>query len=184
MTESAQPSPDEAQDAEPHDGSDDSTTVRHVLWFAGVIVVLLLVRTFVAEPVRVRSDSMTPTLPSGAVVVIDKVSLRFRGPDRGEVVVAADPRTGQSIVKRVVAVGGDSVGIEDGHLVVNGVNVSENYIDNDNMDGFYFGPDAVLPGYVFLLGDNRDTSEDSRAFGPVRVDDLEGRVLAKLWPLG
>jgi hypothetical protein len=69
------------------------------------------------------------------------------------------------------------VGIEDGLLVVNGATVVEKYIDNENMDGFYFGPDVVPAGHVFLLGDNRDTSEDSRAFGPVAVDEIDGRVL-------
>ncbi len=164
--------------------SDDSSTVRHVLLFAGVIAVLLLVRSFALEPVRVRSDSMAPALSSGAMLLIDKVTFRTRDPHRGEIVVAIDPRTGESIVKRVVAVGGDSVGIEDGILVLNGKTVFEDYIDNDNMDGFFTGPDPVPLGHVYLLGDNRETSEDSRTFGPVDVDDIEGKVLVKVWPLG
>ena len=164
--------------------SDDKATIRRVLLFAGVIAALLLVRSFALEPVRVRSDSMAPALSSGAMLLIDKVTLRTREPHRGEIVVAIDPRNGDTIVKRVVAVGGDSVGIEDGMLVLNGKTVVENYIDNDNMDGYYTGPDLVPLGHVFLLGDNRDTSEDSRAFGPVAVDDIDGRVMGKIWPFG
>ncbi len=161
--------------------SDDRRTFRRVLLFGAVIVVLLLVRTLVIEPVRVRSDSMTPTLPAGAVLLIDKASFLARQPRRGELIVTADPRSGESIVKRVVAIGGDSVGIEDGILIVNGVRVVEDYIDNDAMDGSYFGPDLVPADHVFLLGDNRANSVDSRAFGPVDVDDVDGRVLATIW---
>jgi signal peptidase I len=169
--------------AEDHDPTAQSSgTFRRVLWFAAAIVVLLLVRSFVVEPVRVRSDSMEPTLKAGAVVLIDKLIFDAREPHRGDVVVTSDPRTGEPIVKRVVAVAGDSVGIDDGVLMLNGKKVSESYIDNDNMEGFYFGPDVVPKGDVFLLGDNRDISVDSRTFGPVAVDDIDGRVLATIWP--
>jgi signal peptidase I len=173
---------DDGEVPSPH--ADDKATIRRVAILAGVIVVLLLIRSFVVEPARVRSDSMTPTLPPGALLLIEKVSYRLGEPHRGDIVVAEDPRNGESIVKRVVAVGGDSVGIEDGVLVLNGATIDENYIDNENMDGFYFGPDLVPADHVFLLGDNRDTSEDSRAFGPVDVDAIDGRILLKMWPLG
>ena len=163
---------------------DDRTTIRRIAWFAGVIVVLLLLRGFVAEPVRVRGDSMEPTLPAGALLLVDKITFHTRDPKRGDVVVTVDPRNGGSIVKRVVAISGDSVGIDDGILMVNGVKVVESYIDNTGMEGFYFGPDVVPSGRVFLLGDNRLNSVDSRAFGPVAVDELEGKVLTALWPPG
>jgi signal peptidase I len=178
LTTTVEPEPIE-EDLDPP--SQASGTFRTVLWFAAAIVVLLLVRTFLIEPVRVRSDSMEPTLRDGSVLLIDKVAFHTRAPHRGELIVGHDPRTGESIVKRVVAVAGDSVGIENGLLVVNGTTVFEKYIDNDNMEGFYFGPDLVPKGDVFLLGDNRDISVDSRAFGPVAVDDLDGRVLATIW---
>ena len=180
MTETVESEVD--ADDEPARPSDDRRTVRRVLWFAGAIIVLLMVHTFVIEPVRVRSDSMEPTLKAGAVVLIDKLTFHSRDPHRGDVVVTFDPRTGGPIVKRVVAIAGDSVGIENGLLVVNGTTVVERYIDNDNMEGFYFGPDVVPKGDVFLLGDNRDISVDSRTFGPVAVDDIDGRVLATIWP--
>lgn len=157
-------------------------TFRRVLWFAAGIIVLLLVRGFVVEPVRVRSDSMEPSLRSGSMVLIDKVTFDFREPRRGDVVVTSDPRTGEAIVKRVVAVAGDSVRIDNGVLTLNGTKVSESYIDNDGMEGFFFGPDVVPQGAVFLLGDNRDISVDSRTFGAIAVDDIDGRVAATIWP--
>jgi signal peptidase I len=163
---------------------DDRTTVRRIAWFAGAIVILLLVRGFIAEPVRVHGDSMEPTLPSGALLLVDKITFHTRDPHRGDVVVTTDPRNGGSIVKRVVAIAGDSVGIDDGALMLNGVRVTEGYVDNTGMEGFYFGPDVVPSGHVFLLGDKRLDSKDSRAFGPVIIASLDGRVLTTLWPPG
>ena len=181
MTTTVEPDTDE-DDVDRADH--DARTTRRLLWFVGALVALLVIHSFVVEPVRVRSNSMEPTVPSGALLLIDKLSMRARDPHRGEIVVASDPRTHASIVKRVVAVAGDSVGIDNGQLVVNDVKVVEGYIDNEGMDGYYFGPDVVPPGHVFLLGDNRLTSEDSRAFGPVDVDAVDGRLLATIWPVG
>lgn len=178
MTETVVP---EAEDDDLVRTSESDRTGRRVLWFAGSLLVLLLVHSFVVEPVRVRSDSMAPTLSSGAVLLIDKVTFHVREPRRGDVIVTTDPRTGDSIVKRVVAVGGDSVGIDNGVLMINGGRVVEPYIDNTDMDGYFFGPDVVPPGQLFLLGDNRANSVDSRAFGPIAADDIDGRVLARLW---
>ena len=181
MTETIEIAGDEADLGQAHD---ERTTIRRIAWFAGAIVLLLLVRGFVAEPVRVHGDSMEPTLPAGALLLVDKVTFHTRDPHRGDVVVTSDPRNGGSIVKRVVAIAGDSVGIDDGALMVNGVRVIESYVDNTGMEGFYFGPDLVPSGHVFLLGDKRLDSVDSRAFGPVAVDDLDGKLLTTLWPPG
>ena len=161
--------------------ADDRVTIRRIAVFAAVVMLLVVVRTFVAEPVRVRSTSMEPTFRSGAALVVDKLSYRWRAPRRGEIVTAHDPTTGEPIVKRVVAVAGDSIGIEDGQLVRNGAPVAESYVDNDDMDGFYFGPVAVPAGHVFVLGDNRADSVDSRRYGPLAVADLDGRVLWTVW---
>lgn len=161
--------------------ADDRVTIRRIAVFAAIVVLLVVVRTFVAEPVRVRSTSMEPTLRSGAALVIDKLSYRWRTPRRGEIVTAHDPTTGEPIVKRIVAVAGDSIGIEDGRLVRNGVPVDEPYVDDDDMDGYYFGPITVPDGHVFVLGDHRADSVDSRRYGPLAVADLDGRLLWTVW---
>ena len=175
---------DQLDDDEELEDADDGRTMRRVMWFVGVIVALLLVQTFLVEAVRVRSDSMSPSYQAADVVVVDKITYRFRDPRIDEVVVTEDPRTGQTIVKRVVAVGGDSIGIDDGRLVRNGQVVFDATVDNDNMDGYFHGPVVVPEGEVFLLGDNRDTSLDSRSFGTVPVDDVQGRVVGHAWPIG
>ncbi|WP_020142866.1 signal peptidase I [Terracoccus sp. 273MFTsu3.1] len=152
---------------------------------------------WVVEPIRVSSDSMSPTLSPGDHVVLLRTP--WAGTvSRGDVVVvgpgwadraaattnagAAQVPTGTSWVKRVVAVGGDVVGLEDGRLVVDGVPVTEPWVDEESMDGVWFGPVAVPAGAVFLMGDDRARSVDSRALGPALLDELDGRVVTP-WPL-
>jgi signal peptidase I len=149
---------------------------------AAAVVLLVLARTFVAEPLRVRSTSMSPTLRSGDQVLVDKFLTRGHMPHRHEIVVLRSPGTGELIVKRVAAVAGDVVGLEGGVLVVNGHAVRERYVDYQLMVGVYYGPVRVPTGDVFVLGDNRPDSVDSRTFGPVPVSRITGRVLMRLWP--
>lgn len=126
---------------------------------------------------------MAPTYRDGDLLVVDGLSVGVPGPERHDVVIITNPHTGQLLVKRVAAVAGDQVGIADGVLVVNGKPVPERYVDQNLMDSVYFGPVTVPRGAVFVLGDNRSSSIDSRDFGPVPVADVRGRVLAKVSPL-
>jgi signal peptidase I len=151
-----------------------------LLVLAAVAVIGL--RMFVLEPFRIPSDSMAPTLRSGDQVLVDKRAYRGSGPHRGDLAVFRAPRTGEILLKRVVAVGGDTVGIEDGVLVVDGRRPREPYADPDAIDSVYFGPVRVRPGTIFVLGDNRANSEDSRDFGAVPTGRLIGRVRARIWP--
>ncbi|MGY1743243.1 MULTISPECIES: signal peptidase I [unclassified Blastococcus] len=154
---------------------------------AGIVACVLLLAVVAsvvgwlpAQLMRVGSASMEPTVPSGAILVVDRWSDSIHRMD----VVVVDPQDGAGppLVKRAVAVGGDEVGIEDGVLVVNGEPVCEPSIDPVLIDAQYFGPVTVPPGEVFLLGDNRASSVDSRHFGTVREDEVRGRVLTRLWP--
>ena len=129
--------------------------------------------------VRVGSDSMRPTLAAGDLVLVEHDA----GPARRmDVVAARHPDSGTLLVKRAVGLAGDRVAIEDGVLVVDGVPVCEPAIDPDRLDGVWFGPATVPPGHVFLLGDDRGDSVDSRAFGPVATGDIVGAVRGRVWP--
>ncbi len=86
------------------------------------------------------------------------------------------------LLKRVVAVGGDTVGLEDGILVVNRHVVREPYANTKSQDSVYFGPVRVPRGTVFVMGDNRGNSEDSRIFGPISTDKIVGRAFVIIWP--
>jgi signal peptidase I len=141
---------------------------------------VLLVRGTALEPLAVSSPSMEPTLPVGSTVLVDKLTARWRGVDVGDVVVFTSPDDGADTVKRVVAVGGQTVALEDAVLHVDGVAVDEPQVDLSRIDGTWFGPVTVPDGSVFVLGDSRGVSIDSRTYGAVPLDDIEGRVVAVL----
>jgi signal peptidase I len=151
------------------------------LTMAGALVVCW---AFVAEPLTVRSSSMAPTLEDGDRIIVNKLAYRASEPGVGEVIVLESPDGSGLVVKRVVAVDGDEVGIEDGVLVVNAMPRVEEYVDQRTIDGVYFGPVEVPDGMVFVMGDNRAESVDSRDYGAVPVDDVVGRVSWRVWPLG
>lgn len=139
-----------------------------------VSAVLLLAAV---EPLRVTSASMSPTLTAGDHVLVDKLSGGWRPPEVGDLVVFRDPQQRELVVKRVVALGGQTVALEDAVLVVDGNVRHEPQVDLTKIDSTYFGPVTVPPDAVFVLGDNRSESIDSRTYGAIRVDELVGRVV-------
>ena len=155
-------------------------------WRAGVVVliatvaVVLLVRAQVAETVRISSDSMAPALHRDEKVLLDKLTPRLGRMDRGDMVAFASPQDGELVLKRVVGLGGDTVEIRDAVLFVNGRQVVERDIDLAAFDATYFGPVSVPAGELFVLGDNRVGSVDSRAYGGVPVRAVTGRVVWRL----
>jgi signal peptidase I len=145
-----------------------------------LIAALLLVRIFVAEPFRIPSQSMEPTLRPGDQALVSKVS--GHTPNRGDLVAFHSPQGGDILLKRAVAVGGDTVGLEDGVLVVNGRQIREPFVNQKSIDGIYFGPVKVKPGTFFAMGDNRANSDDSRDFGAVPDSSIIGQAVARVWP--
>ena len=141
---------------------------------------VVLVRGVALEPMDVSSPSMEPTLPVDSTVLVDKLTVRWDPPDIGDVVVFTSPEDGTDTVKRVVAVGGQTVSLDDAVLHVDGVAVHEPQVDLSRIDGTWFGPVTVPDGTVFVLGDSRGVSIASRTYGAVPLDDIEGRVVAVL----
>jgi signal peptidase I len=153
-----------------------------VLWIAAGAALLMVAATsglLPLQPMRVDSDSMTPTVAPGDLLLVR----HGQGPvQRGDVVAVTSPLDDGLLVKRAVGVGGDEVAIEDGVLVVDGTPVCEPAIDPARLDGVWFGPVTVPEGHLFLLSDSRDGSVDSRAFGPVPASSLVGTVTGRVWP--
>jgi signal peptidase I len=152
----------------------------------------LVIQTFLVGTYRVEQVSMQPTLQQGQHLLVDKLSPRFDPYSRGDIVVFHAPGTpSDSIpyIKRVIGVGGDHIALQDGTVHVNGVALEEPYLSDDGTDH-----GATLPldgttewdipvGQVFVMGDHRARSVDSRSFGPVAVDQIIGRAWIRFWPL-
>jgi signal peptidase I len=148
------------------------------------LALALFIITFIAQSFRVDGVSMMPTLHHGDRLMIDKLSYRFREPQRGEIVVfryPANPR--HRFIKRIIGLPGDIIEGRNHTLYLNGQPLAEDYT-NDRTYGD-FGPIVVPDGRYFVMGDNRNNSEDSRYpdVGPVPRHLLVGRAMFQYWPL-
>jgi signal peptidase I len=168
---------------------------------AAALVLALFIRTFVVQAFKIPSGSMIPTLLIGDHILVNKfvygVRLPILGtevlpvgePHRGDVVVFIYPQDeSKDFIKRVVGVAGDSIEVRDKRLYVNGkaaVDSHARFVEGE--DGEFvsprdnFGPFKVPPGYIFVMGDNRDRSYDSRFWGPVALDKVKGKAFLIYW---
>jgi len=160
-----------------------SNARRILVYVALPLLVLFGARQFVAESFRIPSLSMSPTLRTGDHVVANKLAYRLGSPRVGDLAVLEAP-TGEVMAKRIVALGGQRVAIRDGVLFVDRHRRDEPYVDHDMVDGFFFGPERVPAGDVFVMGDNRGDSEDSRDYGPIPHDRLIGRIDLRVPSIG
>ncbi|RAL26184.1 signal peptidase I [Thermoflavimicrobium daqui] len=151
------------------------------IWYTGIAIILaLLVRTFLFQPVPLSGPSMLPTFHQGDWVVINKWVYTFRPPKRGEVVIFYGPNQ-RIYIKRVVAVGGDTIEADQGNVYVNRHRINESYLTSTYTS--YFFKRKVPWGKLFVMGDNRLNSMDSRDFGPISVNQVIGRADLVIWPV-
>jgi signal peptidase I len=169
---------------EPKKSSLTRTLVEIVVIVAAAFAIALLVQAFIVKPFTIHQVSMRPTLEEGDRILINRLAYRFGEPSRGDIVVLRSPINAQEdLVKRIVAVAGDRVAVSDGRLYVNGVAQDEPYLLEQDIRGDM--PETAVPaGHVFVMGDNRNNSGDSRMFGPVSTESLVGSAFLVFWPIG
>lgn len=171
------------------------------------LVVAVVIKTFVVQPFYIPSGSMIPTLLIDDRVMVSKVNYLWGGPERGDIIVFENPyapeldesfpeavvrstlealgiRTSASddLIKRVVALGGETIEIRDNTLFIDGVPLDEPYLQPGVAMG-NFGPRAIAEDELFMMGDNRNESSDGRVFGPIPRDDVIGKAVFRIWPL-
>ena len=175
------------------------TLVEWVLVAVCALAMALLIRMFLVQAYYIPSSSMEDTLHEDDRVLVNKLSYRFGDIERGDVIVFSKPDNapGQinDFIKRVIALPGETISFSNGQVLIEGVPYSEPYVGsnrtfiNGRLMDCANNPPAVdhclVPeGTVFVMGDNREGSTDSRTFGPIDVDSIVGRAFFKLWPLG
>lgn len=146
------------------------------------VVVALLLRHFVLTVNQIQGQSMEPTLYTNERVITLKFLYWFHPPRRGDIIVLKNPypEGKDDFIKRVIGLPGDTVELRGGQVFVNGKSLPEPYI---NKDDYNMGPRLVPPNSVFVLGDNRPKSVDSRWFGFVPLKNVDGRAVLLYWPL-
>ncbi len=151
------------------------------------VIIVLLLHFFVFNLSTVRGHSMEPTLQSKEWLFINKIGYILGAPKRGDIVILRDPSASKDdpklLVKRIVAVSGDKLEIVNKRLFVNGKAVQEAYT-NAAVEDWDYGPESVVDGWVFVMGDNRlrGASKDSRMFGQVAEKMILGKVEFVLFP--
>jgi len=202
--EHAEGAPGEGLDDQGEALKDKGPSSRWIFELVGVVVVAflvaLLLRTFVLATYSIPSGSMEPTLQIGDRIVVDKLSYHLHGVDRGNIVVfstppiaaCADPSV-SDLVKRVIGLPGETISLANGNVYINGHLLPEPFLPPNLRDDTYPGPAnepfalhhayRIPAGEVYVMGDNRPDSCDSRYWGPIPESTIVGKVDMRIWPL-
>jgi signal peptidase I len=146
------------------------------------VIIALVINLFLAQATQVLGQSMEPNLHSTQRVVVEKVTYRFfHGPRRGDIIVISLPEQSEMLIKRVVGLPGETIEVRGGQVYIDGGPLDESWTVNPG--GGSYGPRDIPPLHVFVMGDNRGASNDSRSFGPVAIEHIVGHAWFSYWPL-
>lgn len=178
--ETTQPEPQLQPDAEKDQTGNLKRIVLDILETLILAVVLYFGINAVSVRVRVDGFSMNPTLQDGEYILVNRLAYKIGNPVRGDIVVFSfpmDPR--QDLIKRVIGLPGESISVQDGKVMINGVPLEEPYIAAPPI---YNGTWEVPEGQLFVLGDNRNESKDSHEWGLLPLENVVGRAILIYWP--
>jgi signal peptidase I len=171
-------------------GREKSVIRQYAEAFIIAIVLAMVIRTFVVQAFKIPSGSMLPTLQIGDHLLVNKFLYWFTDPKRGDIIVFKFPQDeGRDFIKRVIALPGDKVEVRGKQVYVNDEPVQESYAvhldpsmqDNPHSPRDHYGPVRIPPGQLFMMGDNRDYSMDSRFWGYLDTKKIKGKAFIIYW---
>ena len=185
----AAPLPRAAQTA-PAATSSASSLLREVAEVVVLAIILYFGISFAVQAVHVEGLSMYATLDDNDYLIANKIDYRLHPPQRGDIIILRPPTdNSKDFIKRVIALPGERLLIRDGYVYINGHLLREPYLPEawttlNNAAPWSVGEGAVIPANeYFVMGDNRNRSQDSRIFGPISRDRIDGRAWFRIWPL-
>ena len=161
--------------------------VEWIVILIGALIVAFVIKTFLFQAFYIPSVSMDPTLKVKDRVIVNKLSYDFHDVHRGDIIVFKSPpgeesSTVKDLIKRVIGLPGETVEARDGHILIDGTQLTEPYLHNGITTG-QIEPHKVPPGHLWVMGDNRPNSKDSRYFGAIDEDLIVGRAFVRVWPI-
>jgi signal peptidase I len=146
------------------------------------VVLAVAIRFFLFEPFMIPTGSMEPTLQPDDRIIVNKFTYRFHEPQRGDIIVFKYPLDPKVIyIKRLIAFAGETVEIKNGEMLINGKRIPEQYLPQ-GIKAYDYGPQTVPEHSFFVLGDNRNNSQDSRYWGALPDKNVLGKAIILFWP--
>lgn len=149
--------------------------------FIPALIIALLLTHFVGKRVVVYSQSMEPNLHEEQQIIVEKVSGYFRIPERGDIVIVNVIGEEIPLIKRVIGLPGETLVIKNNQVFINGRVLNEPYLASSTQRDF--GPVYIPANHIFVMGDNRNYSRDSRVIGPIALGQIEAKAWLSIWPI-
>lgn len=149
--------------------------IKELIPYIIIVIAVVLIRSFIATPVRVDGDSMNKTFKNGDILILYKLS-KIK---RFDVIVLHEEKDNEKIIKRVIGMPGDTVAIKDGEIYINDEKIDDEYAYGMTSD---YERITLKSDEYFILGDNRLISKDSRYFGPIKEKEIKGKVVFRIFP--